>query len=65
MDKLIESLGSLVSGAVVAYLTWLLTTRSGNRQDEERERETRRGHADAMTVAVAEMESATATNRLL
>lgn len=35
MDKLIESFGSLVSGGLVALLTWWLTTRARNRQDQE------------------------------
>lgn len=65
MDKLIESLGSLGSGALVALLTWWLTTRARNRQDQERERETLRGHADALIVAVSELRAAGTANQML
>ncbi|MFC7924754.1 hypothetical protein [Streptomyces cinereoruber] len=65
MDKLIESLGSLVSGGLVALLTWWLTTRARNRQDQDREREVLRGHADALIVAVADLRAAGAANRML
>ncbi|MFC8493006.1 hypothetical protein ACFUJU_19835 [Streptomyces sp. NPDC057235] len=65
MDKLIESLGSLVSGGLVALMTWWLTTRARNRQDQDREREVLRGHADALIVTVADLLAAGAANRML
>ncbi|MGA5559511.1 hypothetical protein [Streptomyces lavendulocolor] len=63
MDKLIKSFGSLVSGGLVALLTWLVTTRAHNRQDQERE--ALRGHADALIVAVSDLRAAGAANRML
>ncbi|MFE0777107.1 hypothetical protein [Streptomyces sp. NPDC058861] len=66
MDKLIELMNSsLVSGAAIAVLATWLTSRSRNRQDEAKEREALRGHADMMTVAVTELQGAAVTNRLL
>ncbi|MFH8379293.1 hypothetical protein ACH4A7_38040 [Streptomyces cyaneofuscatus] len=65
MDKLIELAVSVVSGGLVALLTWWLTTRSRDRQDEEREREALRGHADALVVAVSDLRAAYVVNRML
>ncbi|MFE0778882.1 hypothetical protein [Streptomyces sp. NPDC058861] len=65
MDKLIEALGAPVSSGIVALLTWWLATRARNRQDQEREREALRGHADALIVAVADLRAAGTANQML
>ncbi|MEU0718616.1 hypothetical protein ABZ498_15720 [Streptomyces lavendulocolor] len=65
MDKLIEASGSLISGGLVALLTWWLTTRARNRQDQERKREALRGRADALMVAVSDLRAAGAANQML
>ncbi|MEU0669224.1 hypothetical protein ABZ508_12610 [Streptomyces lavendulocolor] len=65
MDKLIEASGSLISGGLVALLTWWLTTRARNRQDQERKREALRGRADALMVAVSDLRTAGAANQML
>lgn len=65
MDKLIELAVSVVSGGLVALLTWWLTTRSRDRQDEQRQREALRGHADALVVAVSDLRAAYVVNRML
>ncbi|MFF8513587.1 hypothetical protein ACF064_36685 [Streptomyces sp. NPDC015492] len=63
MDKLIEALGALVSSGIVALLTWWLTTRARNHQDQEREREALRGQADALIVAVSDLRMAADISR--
>ncbi|MEV7373002.1 hypothetical protein AB0O51_19285 [Streptomyces sp. NPDC090301] len=63
MDKLIEALGALVSSGIVALLTWWLTTRARNHQDQEREREALRGQADALIVAVSDLRMAADVSR--
>ncbi|MER7967751.1 hypothetical protein ABTX35_01830 [Streptomyces sp. NPDC096080] len=65
MEKLIELASSLVSGAVIAVLASWLTVRARNRQDQREEIGALRVQADAMTVAVAELQGAAAANRLL
>ncbi|MFD5399307.1 hypothetical protein ACFWJW_34515 [Streptomyces sp. NPDC127097] len=66
MDKLIELMNSsLVSGAVIAVLASWLTSRARNRQDQQTEIGALRVQADAMTVAVVELQAAAAANRLL
>ncbi|WP_410540593.1 hypothetical protein [Streptomyces sp. KL2] len=65
MDKLIELIGTLVSGAVVAVLTSWLTSRARNRQEQQAELGALRVQADAMTVAVVELRTAAAASRLL
>ncbi|MGW2331699.1 hypothetical protein ACWC5C_38945 [Streptomyces sp. NPDC001700] len=65
MDKLIELASSLVSGAVIAVLASWLTTRARNRQEQQAEIGALRVQADAMTVAVMELQGAAAANRLL
>lgn len=65
MEKLIELASSLVSGAVIAVLASWLTNRARNRQDQQEEIGALRVQADAMTVAVAELQGAAAANRLL
>ncbi|WP_328492497.1 hypothetical protein OHS59_06885 [Streptomyces sp. NBC_00414] len=65
MDKLIELASTLASGAVIAVLAAWLTNRSRNRQDQQVEIGTLRVHADAMTVAVVELQAAATANRLL
>ncbi|MEV6549289.1 hypothetical protein AB0M57_11310 [Streptomyces sp. NPDC051597] len=65
MDKLIELASTLVSGAFIAVLAAWLTHRSRNRQEQQAEIGALRVQADAMTVAVMELQSAATTNRLL
>lgn len=65
MESLIALASSLVSGAVVAVLASWLTNRARNRQDQQEEIGALRVQADAMTVAVAELQGAAAANRLL
>ncbi|MEU6557317.1 hypothetical protein ABZ915_44935 [Streptomyces sp. NPDC046915] len=65
MESLIELASSLVSGAVIAVLASWLTNRARNRQDQQEEIGALRVQADAMTVAVAELQGAAAANRLL
>ncbi|MCX0241815.1 hypothetical protein [Streptomyces drozdowiczii] len=65
MDKLIELASTLVSGAFIAVLAAWLTNRSRNRQEQQAEIGALRVQADAMTVAVMELQSAATTNRLL
>ena len=65
MEKLIELASSLVSGAVIAVLASWLTSRARNRQDQQEEIGALRVHADAITVAVVELQGAAAANRLL
>ncbi|MFI1004916.1 hypothetical protein ACIP10_36045 [Streptomyces galbus] len=66
MDKLIELVNSsLVSGAVIAVLASWLTNRARNRQERQAEIGGLRVQADAMMVAVAEVQAAAAANRLL
>ncbi|MFB6791746.1 hypothetical protein ACFCWT_34340 [Streptomyces olivaceus] len=65
MDKLIELASTLVSGALIAVLASWLTNRSRNRQEQQAEIGALRVQADAMTVAVAELQTAAAASRLL
>ncbi|MDX3170285.1 hypothetical protein PV736_35785 [Streptomyces scabiei] len=65
MDKLIELASTLVSGAVIAVLASWLTNRTRNRQEQQAEVGALRVQADAMTVAVMELQGAAAANRLL
>jgi cysteine sulfinate desulfinase/cysteine desulfurase-like protein len=65
MDKLIELASTLVSGAFIAVLAAWLTNRSRNRQEQQAELGALRVQADALTVAVAELQGAAAANRLL
>ncbi|MFC9176811.1 hypothetical protein [Streptomyces sp. NPDC057107] len=65
MDKLMEQAFALLSNGLVAFLVWWLTNRSRDRQDEEREREALRGHADALVVAVSDLRAASTVNRML
>lgn len=65
MEKLIELASSLASGAVIAVLASWLTVLARNRQDQQEEIGALRVQADAMTVAVAELQGAAAANRLL
>ncbi|WP_190047674.1 hypothetical protein [Streptomyces galilaeus] len=65
MDKLIELAGTLVSGAFIAVLATWLATRSRDRQEQQAEIGALRVQADAMTVAVVELQGAAAANRLL
>ncbi|MFE1028552.1 hypothetical protein ACFW5I_29000 [Streptomyces sp. NPDC058818] len=65
MDKLIELASTLVSGAFIAVLAAWLTNRSRNRQEQQAEIGALRVQADAMTVAVMELQGAAAANRLL
>ncbi|MEV7856516.1 hypothetical protein [Streptomyces sp. NPDC088183] len=65
MDKLIELASTLVSGAFIAVLAAWLTNRSRNRQEQQAEIGALRVQADAMTVAVMELQGAATTNRLL
>lgn len=65
MDKLIELASALVSGAFIAVLATWLTNRSRNRQEQQAEIGALRVRADAMTVAVMELQGAAAANRLL
>ncbi|MFI6689068.1 hypothetical protein [Streptomyces sp. NPDC050485] len=65
MDKLMELASTLVSGAVIAVLASWLTSRARNRQEQQAEIGALRAQADAMTVAVAELQAAAAANKLL
>ncbi|MFD6326907.1 hypothetical protein ACFWOL_29585 [Streptomyces sp. NPDC058442] len=65
MDKLIELASTLVSGAVIAVLASWLTNRARNRQEQQNEIGALRVQADAMPVAVVELQAAAAANRLL
>ncbi|MFJ3198617.1 hypothetical protein ACIPJQ_39015 [Streptomyces griseoviridis] len=66
MDKLIGLMNSsLVSGAVIAVLASWLTGRTRTRQDRQAEIGALRVQADAMTVAVVEVQAVVAANRLL
>ncbi|MEU4489990.1 hypothetical protein AB0H94_34800 [Streptomyces purpurascens] len=66
MEMLIKlANSSLVSGAIIAVLASWLTTRNRNRQDQQEEIGALRVQADAMTVAVVELQGAAAANRLL
>ncbi|MDQ0904616.1 hypothetical protein QFZ22_000601 [Streptomyces canus] len=58
MDKLIELASTLVSGAFIAVLAAWLTNRSRNRQEQQAELGVLRVQADALTVAVAELQGA-------
>ncbi|WP_158086477.1 hypothetical protein [Streptomyces phaeoluteigriseus] len=58
MDKLIELASTLVSGAFIAVHAAWLTTRSRNRQERQAEIGALRVQADAMTVAVVELQGA-------
>ncbi|GAB2606606.1 hypothetical protein GCM10027168_44320 [Streptomyces capparidis] len=57
--------GTLVSGAIIAVLASWLTSRARNRQEQQAEVGALRVQADAMTVAVTEVQGAAAVNRLL
>ncbi|MFF8902033.1 hypothetical protein ACF082_31655 [Streptomyces lydicus] len=65
MDKLIEMASTLVSGAFIAVLAAWLTNRSRNDQEQQAEIGALRVQADALTVAVAELQGAAAASRLL
>ncbi|MFJ3630378.1 hypothetical protein ACIPQ3_30240 [Streptomyces albidoflavus] len=65
MDKLIELASTFVSGAVIAVLASWLTNRGRNHQERQAEIGALRVQADAMTVAVMELQGVAATNRLL
>ncbi|NED22277.1 hypothetical protein G3I31_30235 [Streptomyces sp. SID9913] len=65
MEKLIELASTLVSGAFIALLAAWLTTRSRNHQEQQAEIGALRVQADAMTVAVVELQAAAAASRLL
>lgn len=65
MDELIELASTIVSGAFIAVLAMWLTNRSRNRQEQQAEIGALRVQADAMTVAVMELQGAAAANRLL
>ncbi|MCL7430526.1 hypothetical protein [Streptomyces sp. YS415] len=65
MDKLIELASTLVSGAVIAVLASWLTSRARNRQEQHAEIGALPVQADALTVAVSELQGAAAANRLL
>ncbi|NEA46825.1 hypothetical protein [Streptomyces sp. SID10815] len=66
MNKLIELLNSsLVSGAIIAVLAAWLTNRARNHQEQQAEIGALRVQADALTVAVMELQGAVAANRLL
>ncbi|MET9483659.1 hypothetical protein [Streptomyces sp. NPDC006638] len=65
MDKLIELATSLISGAVIAVLATWLTNRTRDRQEQQAEIGALRVQADAMTVAVMELQGVAAANRLL
>ncbi|MFD7667808.1 hypothetical protein [Streptomyces sp. NPDC059788] len=65
MDKLIDLASTLASGAVIAVLASWLTSRARNRQEQQAEIGALRVRADAMTVAVVELQAAAAANRLL
>lgn len=65
MDKLIELASTLVSGAVIAVVAAWLTNRSRNRQEQQAEIGALRAQADAMTVAVMELQGTAVANRLL
>jgi hypothetical protein len=65
MDKLIELASTLVSGVVIAVLASWLTNRARNQQEQQAEIGALRVQADAMTVAVMELQGAAAANRML
>ncbi|MFF4391840.1 hypothetical protein ACFY0G_34445 [Streptomyces sp. NPDC001552] len=65
MDKLIELVSTLASGAVIAVLASWLTSRARNHQERQAEIGALRVQADAMTVAVMELQGAATANRLL
>ncbi|MFC8125455.1 hypothetical protein [Streptomyces sp. NPDC057302] len=70
MEKLIDLADSLansalVSGAIIAVLASWLTVRARNRQNQQSEIGALRVQADALTVALAELQGAAAANRLL
>lgn len=65
MDKLIDLVVTLVSGAFIAVLAAWLTNRSRNRQEQQCEIDALRVQADAMTVAVMELQGGAAANRPL
>jgi cysteine sulfinate desulfinase/cysteine desulfurase-like protein len=65
MDKLIDLVVTIVSGAFIAVLAAWLTNGSRNRQEQQAEIGALRVQADAMTVAVMELQGAAAGNRLL
>ncbi|WP_328403927.1 hypothetical protein OHS70_34055 [Streptomyces sp. NBC_00390] len=65
MEKLIELAAQLLSGAVIAVLASWLTTRSRNRADRQAETAALQVQADAMTVAIMELQGAASANRLL
>ncbi|MFE1522050.1 hypothetical protein ACFW9I_35510 [[Kitasatospora] papulosa] len=65
MDKLIDLVSTFASGAVIAVLTVWLTNRSRTRQEQQAEIGALRVQADAMTVAVIEVQGAAVANRLL
>ncbi|MFD3503897.1 hypothetical protein ACFWWC_26180 [Streptomyces sp. NPDC058642] len=65
MDKLIELASTLASGAFIAVLATWLNNRSRNRQEQQAEIGALRVQADAMTVAVMELQGTAAANRLL
>lgn len=56
MEKLIELAAQLLSGAVIAVLASWLTTRSRNRADRQAETAALQVQADAMTVAIMELQ---------
>ncbi|MDN3249742.1 hypothetical protein [Streptomyces sp. ZSW22] len=65
MDKLIDLVVTLVSGTFIAVLAAWLTNRARNRQEQQAEIGALRVQADAMTVAVMELQGVAAANRLL
>jgi hypothetical protein len=65
IDKLIELASTLVSGVVIAVLASWLTNRARNQQEQQAEIGALRVQADAMTVAVMELQGAAAANRML
>ncbi|WP_393053002.1 hypothetical protein [Streptomyces sp. LN549] len=65
MNKLIELASTLASGAFIAVLAAWLTTRSHNKQEQQAEIGALRVQADALTVAVMELQGAAVANRLL
>jgi hypothetical protein len=62
---LIELASTLVSGVVIAVLASWLTNRARNQQEQQAEIGALRVQADAMTVAVMELQGAAAANRML
>ncbi|MFI2619516.1 hypothetical protein [Streptomyces sp. NPDC018584] len=65
MDKLIELASTFVSGVFIAVLVAWLTNRSRNRREQQAEIGALRVQADAMTVAVMELQGVAAACRLV